>query len=357
MFLKCNPIGAPSGIPVSSSCAPFSKSTQRTVCLMCSELSALAGRHSYKTPEEAVVEHMLTYERTFVEEVKFFVAMEKDIHKHNYEVLLELVQQTYNLNSLPSGLDDLKLYGAKIQLLRERYPSASKKFDVLEAKEQEITTEDLPFEVAQQVVQQAGFSNIDSNVDQSQYKPTQQLSDEIAEKIKEATIPILSNANSEEIKTAILAKSTALAGTLNEVSIYGRLKSMSYDVRQLQKSFCKKFDISGHLVSVFGKVDGLLYTNDKPSRVIEIKNRKNRFWLPDYDKDQIALYEKLTDLPSTLVQCFNGELNIRDLKLRPRVKEILHSKHLVESLKQIKWYLEHPYNEKSIKLVQSLIKN
>lgn len=347
--------------------------TPRVVCLMCSEVSALAGRNNYKTQEEAIMEHMQKYEGVFVYRVKEFLAAEKSIHKHNYEILLRLLKQEDDAIVLPAELFNLKFYSEKIKFIRDHYPQVAQQFDALETKEQEIITEDLPFEVVQRVTRQVTQQVAEDNADEDDYsdssdeeiaddllrnvvyKPTHQLSDEIAEKVNELSIP--KDVNLEEIKSVIRSRSAAIAGTLNEAPIYKRLKSMSYDVRQPQKGYRKQFNIGGHKVRIFGKIDGLLYKDGKLHRVVEIKNRRNRFWLPDYEMDQIAFYEKLTDLPSTLVQCFDGELKVEDLELRSRIKEILHSKTLVKSVEQIKWHLEHPYSEKSIKLVKSLIKN
>jgi hypothetical protein len=65
-----------------------------------------------------------------------------------------------------------------------------------------------------------------------------------------------------------------------------------------------------------GKVDGLVLNSDR-RRVVEIKNRRSRFFatLPDYDYVQALAYMFLTSLDECdVVECFDGKIKITTVK-------------------------------------------
>lgn len=94
-------------------------------------------------------------------------------------------------------------------------------------------------------------------------------------------------------------------GTVLESSTLKKLQDEGYEVFKPEASFTKAFD---NLV-IFGKVDGLIYEDGKIHSVVEIKNRKANFFLPEYDLDQLAAYVFITGAEQgILVQQQNGVL-------------------------------------------------
>lgn len=95
-------------------------------------------------------------------------------------------------------------------------------------------------------------------------------------------------------------------GTVLESITLKKLHSEGYKVFKPSKSFTKVVDKN---IVVFGKVDGLILKDEKIHSVVEIKNRKTNFFLPDYDLDQLAAYVYITGAEQgILVQQQNGVL-------------------------------------------------
>ena len=96
-------------------------------------------------------------------------------------------------------------------------------------------------------------------------------------------------------------------GTVLERITLKKLQEEGYEVfKPDNKSFTKAYN--DNLV-IFGKVDGLIYKDGKIHSVVEIKNRKTNFFLPEYDLDQLAAYVFITEAEQgILVQQQNGVL-------------------------------------------------
>ena len=96
-------------------------------------------------------------------------------------------------------------------------------------------------------------------------------------------------------------------GTVLESITLKKLQGEGFKVfKPVNVSFSKAF--AENLV-VFGKVDGLIYEDGKIHSVVEIKNRKTNFFLPEYDLDQLAAYVFITGAEQgILVQQQNGNL-------------------------------------------------
>jgi hypothetical protein len=70
------------------------------------------------------------------------------------------------------------------------------------------------------------------------------------------------------------------------------------------------FGVGDYTFKMIGRVDGIVFPADNqglPEAVIEIKNRTNRFFVPNYDVDQLAAYCVLTNAATgILVQQLDG---------------------------------------------------
>lgn len=108
-----------------------------------------------------------------------------------------------------------------------------------------------------------------------------------------------------------------------EPVVFARLLEMGYPVERCPKLHTMEFECDGRTHSVFGRVDGVIRDEDgRIDTVVEIKNRVNRFFVPDYDVDQLAAYVVMTDArKGMLAQMFDGRIQIttfgrRELQIR-----------------------------------------
>ncbi len=137
-------------------------------------------------------------------------------------------------------------------------------------------------------------------------------------------------------------------GTVLEGITLKKLQKEGYKVfKPVNVSFTKSFD--DNLV-VFGKVDGLIYKDDKIHSVVEIKNRKTNFFLPEYDLDQLAAYVFITGAEQgILVQQQNGVLKknfFTKEELMSRWEDIVHNlREPISLVEKIYLHRDDPNNK------------
>lgn len=137
-------------------------------------------------------------------------------------------------------------------------------------------------------------------------------------------------------------------GTVLESITLKKLQKEGYKVfKPVNISFTKAFD--DNLV-VFGKVDGLIYKDDKIHSVVEIKNRKTNFFLPEYDLDQLAAYVFITGAEQgILVQQQNGVLKKNFFsreELMSRWEDIVYNlKEPISLVEKIFLHKNDPHNK------------
>ena len=291
--------------------------------VMVSEISSLAGHHKYCSPDEAVTKHLIFFEKTFKRYVKYAALEDDKIHKHNYEVFIKIFQSEYVDEEIPQRSQ--LTYELELRKLRYRYPQIYNLLSELPTKSIEITSENI-----------ISNSELINNLTHDVAELLEDNIDNFEEVVNEITT---NNHYSDEIKIGVINNLPKVSGLVFEDSIYQKLLSRGYDVRDSQKSFNDKVTIKDITVIIIGKVDGILYENGIPTGIVEIKNRQNNFFIPEYDIDQIATYVMLSKLSKgILVQSLNGELEItvftRD-ELRPYWNRLLGSKILYTSLQTI----------------------
>lgn len=99
-------------------------------------------------------------------------------------------------------------------------------------------------------------------------------------------------------------------GTYLETETFEKLNNLGYNVVKSVKCFKKRFGYNNRHV-LFGRVDGVIMEGKTLKAVVEIKNRKERFFLPDYDLDQLASYVFMTGAEEGIfVQQLEGELDV-----------------------------------------------
>jgi len=99
-------------------------------------------------------------------------------------------------------------------------------------------------------------------------------------------------------------------GTYLENETLKKMNKLGYDVEKSDALLKKRFGYNDRH-TIFGRVDGVIRKGSDVKSVVEIKNRKHRFFLPDYDLDQLASYVFMTGAEEgILVQQLDGELNV-----------------------------------------------
>lgn len=98
-----------------------------------------------------------------------------------------------------------------------------------------------------------------------------------------------------------------------EPVVFTKLQAMDYDIEKSSVLYTMDFPCSGRTHTVFGRVDGVIRDKEGAiETVVEIKNRMHRFFIPEYDIDQLAAYVMMTDAQfGMLVQMYEGEVRIK----------------------------------------------
>lgn len=79
------------------------------------------------------------------------------------------------------------------------------------------------------------------------------------------------------------------------------------------KAYKKYLASDKYRYQIYGYVDALVIMGNKVLAVLEIKTRKNHFFEPQYDIDQLLTYLKLTDVDEGyLIQKCNGKIKCSD---------------------------------------------
>lgn len=137
------------------------------------------------------------------------------------------------------------------------------------------------------------------------------IKETLAKKVKECVLKI---SGQRAAKDAITYSERILdmnRGTYLEDETIEKINKIGhYKVEKVNTCFRKKFGYKNRH-TVFGRVDGVILDGKTIKAVVEIKNRKDRFFMPVYDLDQLASYVFMTGAQEgVFVQQLEGELNI-----------------------------------------------
>lgn len=300
---------------------------RRTVCLMASEISALAGRHSYRGRDEAVVDHMIRYEKDFCEKARRAAVKEETVDEPNYLLLAELYTSKHNVPPPQRS----RPFKEEVEALRLAHPELEAPMEEVKLRsgksvEEVAASVKIPFE----------FADVPTANETVTYK-------------KEVNaLPV-----SEAVKEYLQRDMAAQRGVQKENNTIERLQGMGYDVRASQQSYKRTVNIGGEDIMIYGKVDGLLYEREAPKAVVEVKNRMNKFWVPSYDRDQLAIYAMISGLDVLLVQQLGGELKCEEFKdLESDWERLRTSALLAESIKDIQRLRKDAESEETIRFAK-----
>jgi hypothetical protein len=324
------------------------------LCIMVSSISCLSGRNKYCPPHEAVIKHIVNYEKVFLWKMRNIVAEEQEIYKPLYDLWDNLYQEFYPGESLGDMISFT--YKQEVDRLSKLYPEIKDYIDNL-SEEEEIDIEEvsktliLPTEIAraitEEIIDELKFEDIATP------KETKNNINIIKE---------LTNESSKEVTTEVIKNYDCMRGIVKELTVYDKLNNKGYDVRDKQKAASIIIKIDELRVKIFGKLDGILYENNKPVAVVEIKNRKRRYAkIPDADLDQLAFYIELTGYHrAILVECIDGELFIHEFTrndLLLRYVNIIRTEDFVGSLSKINFLVKNSHSEYAIKFAREYLCN
>lgn len=279
-----------------------------------SMLSSLIGRNPYKTKQHTLIEYLQVYNKDEWKKMKKH-ALYEEAYRDNIHVLQEHFDFKIKIN-----LSYSENYNRLL-----RWPCIQK---FLKSQETENIV----------IVDKPTQKDIEETV-RTQLKTTKNYHEKINE-IK----PIVSKAKYSTVVEKVI---TLDRGTvLEDVTI----SSLNFITRRqvfVQRWFC--FDeLQGYLkkpskwdYTISGYIDGM----SKDDHIYEIKNRKNRFFVPQYDIDQLIVYIILyqENLSGSLVQQFEGEI---------KIGPVLSYEVAVEFWKDIK-----PLLDNTIKEINKLVNN
>jgi len=171
-------------------------------------------------------------------------------------------------------------------------------------------------------------------------------------KIK-SIVDSVSLTRSEKIK--ITKSIPALRGISKEEYVYKVLKSDGYDIRDIQQGYITYVNVNKFTVKIYGKVDGIMYADDIPTAVVEIKNRVNHFFekTPDHELDQLVCYMVLSKLDiGYIIECYDGKLKYHKYTLDQlliRWSNMLICKNFELTVKHIMYIKNNPKSSRAKK--------
>jgi hypothetical protein len=310
---------------------------------MASEIAALAGRHKYKSSYQAIINHMIYYEKSFIQLVKEKLVTES-FEKQHYKQFCDEVNNLYSDSGVDYIEDDNFDYTNELKKLENKYPNIiirKEVTDVTEAAKHIKSISEVVNDLKEEISDIAKASNIDDifSIEDIVKEITENQDEDIAEKVYKL-IP-------------------AITGIVKEDSIMDSIINLGYDVRDYQYSYKYDTTINDINIRLYCKVDGVLYENNEPTGIVEIKNRQNAFFEPGYDLDQLACYIVASDLPiGILVQCLNDTIKIDECNtesLLNRWLDIINSHELYQSLQTIKNFRDNPYSTESLIFAKTYI--
>jgi hypothetical protein len=309
---------------------------------MASEISALAGRHKYKSSEEAIINHMIYYENSFVHSVKENLIM-KSLQKQYHKKLCDEINHAYPNDHVEYTDENISNHQKKIAELENTYP------EIIVPKYDTVTVTNMANNIKsmtefvnnlkEEIVSIAKTSNIETIQD-------------IEDIVKEIT-----NDKDDNIANNIHKLIPAISGIVKEDSVVNQLISFGYEVKDCQSSYKYKTTINNINVCIYCKVDGLLYKDNKAIGIVEIKTRQKVFFEPQYDLDQLACYIVASNLPiGMLVQSLNGDIKINEFETEFLLNtwlDLISSDQLFRALQKIKDYRDNPNSVDSLSFAEN----
>lgn len=264
-----------------------------------SSVSALAGRHRYKNKEEAWAEIITKY---IPDVYKLLI----DTYKSKLQQI-DVIIEAFSEFKIDSNLTDEQNYDKAIKepeiaLFMEKKLNQPTKNEV-NVEQQKITEN----------------SSIYTNFITSEQLSEENIKTTVSNIASETKLP-------ENIINNIITKDR---GTYLENTTIKKLKKDYYfniiiESKMIKKMFSLDPLTKKHDYIIGGRVDGIVdgFINDTTNsqiykkRIIEIKNRKNKFFIPDYDLDQLACYMILygSEYQGQLIQQYNGDLVLDEIK-------------------------------------------
>lgn len=283
-----------------------------------SETAAIAGQHPYRNWKESLVKNIISYNPELYKIIAGARAYNEQVVQPALRVISKQLGPAAELpRSEEAPLEHLE------RLLTE-HPELSEPLEHPELSEKPAVVD----------IQLISLEHAVQSVLDKVVVPPETMSES-----SHASDPAVCKFKDEQTKCAVDALIEPLAaraarfgesgwrrtrGIKLETGTLERLKAAGLDVQTCDVSKYLDLLVDGTLVRVLGRVDGIV-SNPEPA-IVEIKNRTSRFWLPDYDLDQLALYVAMWDYPKgLLVQQWQGKVQIRDYsraELDPRVAQL-----------------------------------
>lgn len=218
-------------------------SAKRVLTVFCTELAALAGRHRYRTKDEAIAQ---------------FLSHNENIVFADFPHLRELVR-TIRVEQAVSK--------------REEFQCRKRNFEILDTTIDDINKAETPEE---------------------------------GRLILEETLAVVNDPAERDILKSIVFKTRGIRTESKVLGEYERITGCTLDVHTNAFRTSAVFTTpSGIPYRIGGRLDGIC---DSVGRIVEVKSRMNKFFLPEYDILQIYGYFAITGLlECDLIQSLYGD--------------------------------------------------
>ncbi len=261
------------------------------LCLMVSEIAALAGYNYFVNESEAIKNHITQYEVNFCRIAKDEAVKDSEIHKPNCKLFYKFITN-----------EEKKEYTYRDEYNRlcKTYPEIYEKIKQLPSKivdTVKIAASTKSITEYREIVESAIVQEINENPELN------------PEEIVNFTIP-------ENDRTHISIP--AITGRVREIGTIELLRKEGYIIDDLQHSVSGIVNIKNHQIKIFGRVDGILYDHitNLPVAVVDVKNRMKWKSIEEYDHIQLCCYAVLKGLKAILIEDYRERIELKRIQSR-----------------------------------------
>lgn len=263
--------------------------TLTKVYLPVSLVSAFCGRHTYKTQHQAFSELLQRYNPIIWKEIKRRAIKERDVYTPNIDFLRDTIPDL-GIDSTRSNKDNYKQLVSLPKVAKALASVDKVKVDTEERVKNAVTEIEHEVTVRKELIKTKEYKQAVEAVSMTEQEPDSQM-DERSKKVR--TIIAKDRGTNLEKSTA-----TTLGKVKKQVAVqrwFDDTKTTGF----LQRPKEYTFMISGFIDAI----------DQEKEMIYEIKNRTNRFFVPQYDIDQLVIYMILfpQKWSGSLVQQYNGD--------------------------------------------------
>lgn len=301
-----------------------------------SNVASFAGRHKYKKQADAFIE-VLHYNNRLKNIIENTLDDDELFYKPLVEKIGIAVQTGETATSaVQRACSKNEQLQKEINELFTNAPKASED-DIAKLRLKCPRTEDVKRQAVCSIRENQNFSAICQSTN---------ITSEVQKRISEVVQNTASQIQVPGIKDTVVKELYCERGSYLEKSTLDRLYDLLPQISNCiyckeQQSTELNINVDNVTVKIPGMVDLAIQSENNELYVVEVKNRVNRFFVPGYDLDQLALYITALQAKSGyLVQQCNGNINISPEMTLTEAEERYNTSILPDLQKAVRLFVQ-----------------